>query len=233
MTLIDIASYRDKKSSETSTPVFEKPPLITELSKILINSNLEMDDSVFDSLLPEFYQYASQIHWTPIEAINQIAAFIAGCDENTKFLDIGSGCGKLCILLSLLTKIKIYGIEQRRTLYKCSQEIKLINKLENVHFINGNMLDIDWSDFDIYYLYNPFQEHISNFGDMRIDHTIEFDKKHYVMYTTEVFRQLCWAKPGKKLITFHGYGGSIPSSWKLIQSRIIGYGDLSMWEKIR
>ena len=190
MTLIDIASYRDKKNSETNTPVFEKPPLITELSKTLITSNLEMDDSVFDSLLPEFYQYASQIHWTPIEAINQIAEFISECDENTKFLDIGSGCGKLCILLSLITKINIYGIEQRRTLYKCSQKIKLTYKLENVHFIHGNMLDIDWSDFDIYYLYNPFQEHISNFGGMRIDHTIEFDKKHYIMYTSEVFRQL-------------------------------------------
>ncbi|MEK6628320.1 MAG: hypothetical protein AABY53_06815 [Bdellovibrionota bacterium] len=53
-------------------------------------------------------------------------------------------------------------------------------------------------------------------------------EKHFSMYTNEVYRQLCLAIPGKKLITFHGYGGSIPSIWKFVQSRTIGEGDLSM-----
>lgn len=230
MDLIDLARYRDKRTVLVSNRKFEKPPLISNLMRALVGSDFPVEDSLFDSLLPEYYQKVSSIHWTPIQAIRQLAEFISNCDENSKFLDIGSGCGKLCIILSLLTKMNIYGIEQRSDLFKIAEKIKTINDLQNVHFIRGNMLDLDWSGYDIYYLYNPFQEHIASFGDMRIDERIDFDQKYYVQYTSEVYRQLCWAKPGKKLITFHGYGGSIPSNWRLTQSRIIGYGNFSMWE---
>lgn len=233
MSLIELASYRNKKTPVSNDRKFEKPPIISELTKTLITSNTDVEDAIFDCLLPRFYQSASATHWTPIKAVKQMADFISDCDENSKFLDIGSGCGKLCVLLSLLTKMNVYGIEQRKDMFKVAQKIKSTNSLQNVHFIHGNMLDIDWSFFDIYYLYNPFQEHITDFDDMRIDQKIAFDKKYYAMYTSEVFRQLCWAKRGKKLITFYGYGGSIPDSWRLIQNRVIGYGDLSMWEKIK
>jgi hypothetical protein len=40
-----------------------------------------------------------------------------------------------------------------------------------------------------------------------------------------------FADTGKILITYHGYGGSIPSSWKMIESAIIKNGLLAMWQK--
>lgn len=209
---------------------FDSLPVIADEVKSLIQSGASVDESVFDSLLPQLYQSASLVHWTPIQAIRQIAEFVSQGKSDLKFLDIGSGCGKLCIILSLLTKMDIYGVEQRVELYKVAEKIRKANSIKNVHFICGNMLEIDWSIFDVYYLYNPFQEQISNFEEMRIDDRIAFDKKNYINYTSEVYRQLCWAKPGKKLITFHGYGGPIPSTWRLTQSRTIGYGNLSMWE---
>lgn len=220
--------YRKKNINHTERLL--RTPLITQNVKDLIVSGLPVDDSIFDALLPQLYQSVSIVHWTPIKAIRQIAEFISTCDSNSKFLDIGSGCGKLCILLSLLTKMNIYGVEQRIELHKVAERIKKANAIKNVHFICGNMLELDWSKFDIYYLYNPFQEHVIDFENMRIDDRIAFDKKNYMYYTSEVYRQLCWARPGKKLITFHGYGGPIPSTWRLTQSRTIGYGHLSMWE---
>ena len=80
--------------------------------RALVGSDFPAEDSLFDSLLPEYYQKVSSIHWTPIQAIRQLAEFISNCDENSKFLNIGSGCGKLCIIFSLLTKMNIYEIEQ-------------------------------------------------------------------------------------------------------------------------
>ncbi|MBC7743222.1 MAG: hypothetical protein H7061_13570 [Bdellovibrionaceae bacterium] len=128
--------------------------------------------------------------------------------------------------------MNIYGIEQRADQFKVAEKIRSVNNLKNVHFIHGNMLNLDWSDYDIYYLYNPFQEHISDFGYIKIDSQIELNQKYYIQYTSRVYNQLCLANPGKKLVTFYGYGGSIPSNWQLTQSRIIGYGNLSMWESM-
>lgn len=92
------------------------------------------------------------------------------------------------------------------------------------------MLNLVRLVYDIYYLYNPFQKHIASFGDMRIDGRINFFQKYYVQHTSEVCRQLYWAKPSKKRITFHFYGGTIPSNWRLTQSRIIDYANFSIWE---
>lgn len=228
MSVIDLASHQKFKEKES-----DKHLVLPELTKLILTSAPNAEDELFDDFLPEIYKNISSIHWTPIEAIKTIAEFLNDLDDSSRFIDIGSGCGKLCTILSLLVKFKIYGIEQRPELHKIAEKIKAKNQLNNVSYYCGNMLEMDWNHFDVYYLYNPFQEHISGLTGMRINHKIPFDKKYYIMYTNEVYRQLCWAKPGKRLITFHGYGGSVPSTWKLVQSRIIGQGDLSMWEKVR
>lgn len=228
MSVIDLASHQKFKEKES-----DKHLVLSELTKLILTSAPNAEDEFFDDFLPEIYKNISSIHWTPIEAIKTIGEFLKDLDDNSRFIDIGAGCGKLCTILSLLVKFKIYGIEQRPELYKIAEKIKIKNHLANVHYYCGNMLEMDWNHFDVYYLYNPFQEHISGLKGMRINHKIPFDKKYYIMYTNEVYRQLCWAKPGKRLITFHGYGGSVPSTWRLVQSRIIGHGDLSMWEKVR
>ena len=94
-----------------------------------------------------------------------------------------------------------------------------------------NMLDLDWESFDIYYLYNPFQEHLVIGGLNVLERDLDFDEKFYAQYTTEVLNRLKEAPPGKVLITFHGYGGSIPQDWKLISSKHIDNGELAMWIK--
>lgn len=226
MNVVDLAGYQSEKGSINRFA-------LSDLTKQILTSAPSAKDELFDEFLPEIFKKVASIHWTPIEAIRIIAEYLKDLDDDSSFIDIGSGCGKLCTILSLLVKFKIYGIEQRPELYKIAEKIKTANHLDNVNYYCGNMLEMDWNHFDVYYLYNPFQEHISGLSGMRINHKIPFDKKYYIMYTNEVYRQLCWAKPGKRLITFHGYGGSIPSTWRMVQSRVIGHGDLTMWEKIR
>ena len=160
----------------------------------------------------------------------QIADWI-GLFEHKKLIDIGCGVGKLCFLLSILTKHQIYGIEQRTNLVEIANRIIDLNELSGVSIIEMNMLDLDWESFDIYYLYNPFQEHVEDDNLYIFDKDIELSSKLYAKYTSAVYRQLVWAKSGKILITFHGYGGRIPNGWTMTSTKLIKGGDLEMWIK--
>jgi SAM-dependent methyltransferase len=156
-----------------------------------------------------------------------------GADAKARFMDIGSGVGKLCTLLSFLTNLEIFGLEQREDLFKISQTVAIQNSLSRVHFIHGNMLDLNWQEYDIFYLYNPFQEHtIGESSDIGlIDRNIALDGKYYAQYISEVFRQMTWLEPGKKVIIYHGYGSAMPPSMKLVRSHYVANGHLCLWEK--
>ena len=205
------------------------PVLSTELIA-QIRTGKEVKDDQFDKIFPPYYHVQSQVHWSSIQVARQISSWITPL-EARKFIDIGCGVGKLCLLLRILTDYKIYGIEQRRKLVSIANQVIRTNNFKNISIIQMNMLDLNWDDYDIYYLYNPFQEHIALGNFCILERDIELDQKFYAHYTSEVFRQLTWAKPGKMLITFHGYGGDMPSNWKLIKTKPIENGDLNMWIK--
>jgi hypothetical protein len=195
---------------------FESYPSIPAGLCDKIRAGIEVGDDEFDKILPRFYRIKSTVHWSSIQVARQIAEWINPL-KATKFIDIGCGVGKLCLLLRILTKYEI--------------QIIRASEFKNISIKQLNMLDLDWDDYDIYYLYNPFQEHITTGDVCVLERDIELDQKHYTQYTTEVFRQLSCASSGKVLITFHGYGGEVPSSWKIVASKPIKNGTLKMWVK--
>jgi len=71
------------------------------------------------------------------------------------FYDLGSGKGDLSINIAKLTNVsKVYGIELHKERYNTSLK-KLKNEdIDNVFFINKNILDIDLSNADIVYFSN-------------------------------------------------------------------------------
>ncbi|MDG0818187.1 methyltransferase domain-containing protein [Bdellovibrio svalbardensis] len=216
----------------TLSSKFSAPPIISAEMIQKIQGLEEIDDAEFDSIYPPRIRAISDIQWSSIAAAHHIADLI-GRNSKYRFIDIGSGVGKLCTLLSFLTELEIFGIEQRKNLFEVSKAIAQENALDRVHFIHGNMLDLNWSDYDIFYFYNPFQEHICDDTDIAlIDRDIDLDRKHYVQYVSEVFRQMTWLTPGKKVITFHGYGGQMPSTMKFLDSRPVDNGELCLWEKV-
>ena len=212
---------------------FVRPPLLPDQFKKLILNDPDFAQTVFDNILPIYYLSLSTIHWTPVEIVSLASEFLSDLPKNSKILDIGSGCGKFCLTLSYLIENEIHGIEQRIDLFNIAETIRATNNINHVKFINGNMLDIvDWDQYDVFYLYNPFQEHVTDIDLMRIDEVIDFNDKYFAQYTSEVFRRLSWAAKGTKLITFHGYAGRVPDTWKLQKSKVLYGGDLSLWEKI-
>lgn len=211
---------------------FDSLPLISPnmISKII--NNPDFTDLEFDSILPPLYRFLSPVQWTSLAVARKMAEWLVDYND-AKFIDIGSGTGKLGLLLRLLTNLEIYGIEQRTRLVQVSQEIVRANGFDRIHFKTQNLLDLNWADFDIYYLYNPFQEHVCRSDIFLIDESITLQKSLFSAYINKVYEELRAAPPGKVLITFHGYGGSVPKAWTLKHSEFIENGFLSMWVKTR
>lgn len=209
---------------------FHSEPIILKETIDKIRSRAFLREEEFDSVFPDFYKAQSSVHWSPIKVAQRISDWINPLTKSS-FVDIGCGVGKLCLLLRILTDYKIYGIEQRPQMVDIANRIIESNQFDNISISEKNMLQLNWNLYDIYFLYNPFQEHIANFRKGIIDHDLNFDAKFYTQYTCAVHRELMFADTGKILITYHGYGGSIPSSWKMMESAIIKNGLLAMWQK--
>ncbi|WP_374073491.1 methyltransferase domain-containing protein [Bdellovibrio bacteriovorus] len=221
---------QDKATRDLLSEKFESPPILPlELIQHL-KSGVPLDDNEFDQILPPLFRFLSPVHWTSIKVAQTLAEWLQPY-KGKKFIDLGSGVGKLCILLRLLTDLEIYGVEQRRNLVAISDEIVSVNNLDRVKFSNGNLIDLNWADYDIYYLYNPFQEHVSALNAFLIDSNIKMSTDHYRQYIAKVSEELKKAKEGTVLITYHGYGGSTNKFWKLIHSQFIEGGFLCMWIK--
>lgn len=210
---------------------FEKSPIITGELIHLIKSNNKSVDLEFDKLLPPLYRYHSQVQWTSVPVARTIASWLENF-PGKRFIDIGCGIGKLCIVLRFLTGLKIFGIEQRPHLVHLASEIIKTNNLQNISILEKNLLDLNWQEYDIFYLFNPFQEHVSLSPTAVIDNTIAFHRDHFMAYTSKVYEELQKMPRNKILITYHGYGGKLPKSWALKYSQYIEGGFLSLWVKV-
>lgn len=79
-----------------------------------------------------------------------------------RFVDIGSGAGRVCFFASLKGFFEVVGIELSENLCSLAKEnlenLRFINK-KGLKFIQGNCLDIDFlTDNTVIYLFNPFDK---------------------------------------------------------------------------
>lgn len=71
-----------------------------------------------------------------------------------KFLDVGSGFGKLLFpLASKIPSAQFHGIELALAPYFISQIFAKIGKFRNVEFVLGDFEELDFSEFDVVYIY--------------------------------------------------------------------------------
>ena len=189
-----------------------------------------VSDPEFDRIFPPWERSLSRVHWTPLSTIRSIFELLRP-DQDTKILDVGSGVGKFCILMSLLSDASVTGVEQRPRLHFIAQKTALRLGVHHVNFTFGNAFEFDWSKFNTFYFYNPFQEHLAYEYSSSIDSTIELDRRFYDQYITEVFQRLRDLNSGTKVVTYHGFGGEFPSAYRLIGSRGGKSGGVNLWEK--
>ena len=183
-------------------------------------------DSEFDKIYPIRFQKISKVHWTPVEVIKTAINWLE-VNNAKKILDIGSGVGKFCITGSILSKIAFVGVEKRKNLFLQSKKTASFFKRKNVSFINDNITNINFQEFDAFYYFNPFCEQIAYSG--WIDQKLDFSEEKYKCYENYVIEQLSTMPIGTKVITYCSDDLVLPGSYSL--RNIMFNGQLLLWIK--
>ena len=185
-----------------------------------------ISDEAFDRLLPESAQRKSGWHWTPAE-VARTAARLLVTHPGTRVLDIGCGPGKFCILGAAATDGHFTGVEQRRNLVAIANKLIRHHGLQRLEIIHANITEIACSDYDAFYLFNPFEENV--IPEMKLDSTVELLPGLFDHYTKHVRAQLEFAPAGTRVVTYWCGDEEIPEGFELHLSRFDG--NLRLWIK--
>ncbi len=192
-----------------------------------LRSGRPVSDHRFDKLYPPEVRVHSKVHFTPVKVALRVRDWI-GLDPGLRVLDVGSGCGKFCLVMAASGGGRVTGIEQRPFLHEAA--VGAAEKLGvTVRFLCGRMEELDWREFNVFYFFNPFYERIAyrrGIDDRTPPHAgIFFDHLRVVK------DKLDGVKSGARVFTYHGMGGRLRSDWNLIRSEPIGTDELQMWVK--
>ncbi|MBK8192574.1 MAG: SAM-dependent methyltransferase [Lewinellaceae bacterium] len=192
-----------------------------------LSSGLKVQDRDFDTIYPKKIRVLSEIHFTPVIVAQAAARFLAPT-PHSRVLDVGSGAGKFCMIGSTCTKGFFTGVEQHYHLYRTSTSLSKRYNLANTRFIHGNVIDVEFNQFDTIYFFNSFYEHIFQ-GDS-IDGSVALDKTLYTIYTQYMREQLSTMPIGTRLATFYSFMDEIPQGYKVVSSEFDQ--KLKLWEKV-
>jgi len=189
-----------------------------------------VSDSSFDSIYPELIQRASGRYWTPVDVALTAARWLTDMHCRNVF-DVGAGPGKFCIVAKLAAALSVHGIEQRAHLVEAARSAAASYEAD-VAFEHGTVEAVDPGRFEAFYLYNPFGENYYT-GDDRFDEHVELSATRCVRDLTSVEAWLGSAALGTCVLTFHGFGGRIPDTYRLVRSLDSDAGVLRLWVKRR
>lgn len=174
-------------------------------------------DREFDLIFPKDARKFSRMHWTPVAVAIRAAEWLAP-RPGMKVLDVGSGSGKVCLIGAARTSGHFVGVERDGELVQVARDVAKRTKTERVRFIEADALTHDWSPYDAIYLFNPFANHVA-------------DEAEFVRVIAGATAKLAAIGPGKRVVTFHGFGGTMPDTFRPLDAEIIGPGVLQLWEK--
>ena len=185
------------------------------------------NEEEFLALCPPEYQDHNSLHWTPLSIVERSVQFLSDRPD-PKILDIGSGIGKFCLAGSKYNpNASFYGVEHREHFDDFARHLKKKLKLGNVHFINGNFIDLDFSDYTGFYFFNAFFENLEDVE--KIDETVMMAESLFTYYNSALKAKLDVLATGTRFISFHSLDEEIPSSYKLVEQDF--NGRLKFWEK--
>ena len=187
---------------------------------------IQLTDTSFNELLPGYLKFAARLYFTPIEVAKKAAEWLTENNEK-RILDIGSGVGKFCIAAASHVDSHFYGVEYRKSLVQLGKHIAKHYQLNNVTLLNANILDIDFSNYDGFYIFNPFYENLEK--TKRLNDEVKLKAELYQVFLKYTDDQLDKAKVGTKLVTYHGNNFEVPNSYTKINDAF--NGDLKLWVK--
>jgi SAM-dependent methyltransferase len=188
------------------------------------------EDRRFDEQLSGELQVSAGTHFTSV-VVARYAARLLAPRPGMVVLDVGAGVGKFCITAAReVPDATFVGVEYRPHLVTVATELARRHALTNVRFVHADALELDWAPYDAFYLFNPFAEHLFD-GALAVDHTITFNPERYLRYVDAVQRRLAAARPGTRVVSYHGFGGAPPEAYELADEGSLGTRELELWIK--
>ncbi|MBL8913400.1 MAG: hypothetical protein JNM17_22065 [Archangium sp.] len=187
-----------------------------------------IEDDDFDALLSVRPQVFSRSFWTPVH-VARVAARLFREAGASSVLDVGSGAGKFCSIVSLVLDQRVWGVEHRPSLAHESRS--LARRLgADVEILEGRFVDLDARRFDAFYFFNPFAEHLVP-KTHRYDQSVECSLESYVRDARCVEGWLTAAPIGTALVTYNGLGGRIPTSYVVEREGQLHGNAMRLWVK--
>ncbi len=187
-----------------------------------------IEDEKFDLIYPRQIREFSSLHWTPVAVAAEAAKMLITA-SGLRVLDIGSGVGKFCLVGASQTDGQFTGVEQRSDLVAAARRAAIDLRVSNIEFIHGNVMEIDFADYDAFYLFNPFEENM-HYGH-KIDSAVRLSPALFKTYTSHVAAQLGARPIGTRVVTYMGYSDDIPACY-YCEEALFG-DDLKLWIKQR
>lgn len=173
-------------------------------------------DAHFDRCLPLDLRVVSGQFWTPLEVVARAAQWLTELGVDS-VVDIGSGVGKFCVAAALRTHCTFIGVEHRPRLSEVARYVaELFDVEERVQFVTAAFDEVEAPAAGCYYLFNPFGENLFEPHERLRE---QADLNHF-RYLDDVGRveQLLEAAPvGTYVMTYNGFGGSIPGDFEQVR----------------
>ena len=183
-------------------------------------------DGEFDAIYPRAIRRHAEQHFTSLSVARRSAAFLAP-ESGSNVLDIGSGAGKFCLIGAATTKGHFTGIEQRKELVELSSRLALTYEINQVKFVHGNVMDIDFKAFDAFYIFNPFFENVH--AGRSMDNTVLLSPSLYESYSSYTSARIASLPVGTRLATYYTSPSIVPQTYEEVAS--FEEGALKFWTK--
>lgn len=194
--------------------------------KLDYKQKIELTEDSFHMQLPQYLQLRSRRFFTPIHVAQTAAQWLTE-DGRKRILDIGAGVGKFCIAGAKHSDSHFFGIEHRPSLAKIANDLIIKYNVSNAVVQCGDVIEIDFADFDAFYMYNPFFENLV--PSLRLNNEVELAMPLYTYYFKKTEEKLSRTKPGTRLVTYHGNNFEIPATFKKMKEG--SDGNLKLWIK--
>jgi len=193
----------------------------------LLKLKIPIKDSEFDEIYPPDVRKLSPRHFTPFHVSEKVSEWLNEYEKPLNLVDLGCGVGKFCFTIGALTNHNITGIDFRKNYIQLCNRLNGRFRYLNVKFIEQNILDLEFSNYNAFYFFNSFLEQVDDTA--MLDERYERSPKIYLLYQRHLRNQLTLMPKGTIVVTYHAYDSQIPSNYVVMQSTFDGL--LKLWKR--
>lgn len=198
-----------------------------ELVTGILRSGRPVPDETFDEIYPEAVRSLSSAHWTPVRIAARVVELLR-LRRGDRVLDVGAGAGKFCIVVAAMSDARVRGVERQPQLVAVAREaVRRFGVTAEI--VEGSFDAEDPEAVDAAYLFNPFVETILLPGVEAFAADRFAGRTAADILTAERF--LAAARTGVRVVTFCGFGGTIPAQYERLAQEAWDGGVLELWEK--